>query len=513
MTKDEEILTLTQIATELGVTTDTLRNWQRLGVISLPISRSQIATLAKELARQGRLTQRANKLFKESKARSTAGLVHWSQYESSLSESHRNREGIYYTPNSIILDMFREISQLGVEELADKKFLDPCCGAGNFLEEALNLGFKAENIYGFDTDPEAVEIARARVEGAHIVCGDFLSLAEGLGIKFDYIYTNPPWGKHLTIQQRREYAKRYGTPLKGDTSGLFIVASLSRLQRGGRMGFLVQEALYNIGSYEWIREIMLSLRIERVIDYDRPFKGLITRAQGVVICNEEASESSLCECQTSDVTYLRSQWDFISTPKRVINFWTTQPEMEIVEKIFSVPHITLSGSARWGLGIVTGDNRRLCSEVREEGFDVGVVRGSDITKSGIKPPKLFINRDLTRYQQSAPREIYEAPTKLIYKFISSHLLFYVDREQRYPLNSANCVVLDDGFGATPEQVAALLNSRVLNWVFDRLFRSRKILRGDIERLPLHIDYFKHYDLFTDEQYCQFLGVDIENLKL
>ncbi len=499
-------LTLRELASELEITADTLRNWLRLGVVNREISKSQIAKVKEELARQGRLSSRANKLYKVGEV---AEQQDDSDYDMTLSESHRNREGIYYTPEDIVANMMSTIPT--DESLAEKKFLDPCCGSGNFLVEALRIGFSPENIYGFDTDPNAVAIARKRVVGARIKCGDFLALSRSIRTKFDYIYTNPPWGKHLDVKLRKIYSSFYDTPLRADTSGLFFVASQRLLTKGGKIGFLVQEAVFNIGAFEWLRERMLRLKIECLKDYGRPFKGLFTGAQGVVVENRERAIGDRCWCNFRTECNMRDVESFERLPKRVMNFWATAQDMECVDAIFSHPHKTLTSAARWGLGIVTGNNRTHCHTEPSAQTPIGVVRGSDIGKGKIAEPSLYISDQIEKFQQSAPREIYDARVKLIYKFISSRLVFYADHNQRYPLNSANCVVVDSDFGATHEQIAELLNSEVMNWLFTMIYRSHKILRGDIEMLPLHIDYFAEYEHFSEENYCKYLGIEpLEN---
>ena len=120
----------------------------------------------------------------------------WKEYENSLGISFRKKEGIYYTPENIISNMFKSIGNI-----ENKTFLDPCCGGGNFIVQAIEKGFKAENIYGFDTDINAVEITKKRVFqktgfiSKNIICGDFLELAHESVSKYDYVFTNPPWGK------------------------------------------------------------------------------------------------------------------------------------------------------------------------------------------------------------------------------------------------------------------------------------------------------------------------------
>lgn len=188
MKTQQSALTLEEIASRIEVTTDTLRNWQRLGVLKFPVSEEEIDSIKEELVARGKLSSRANKLYKQ-KAKKGAKR-HWSDYESSLDESFRGREGIYYTPQSIVEDMMMTIPRHDIDR---KIFLDPCCGSGNFLVEALGMGFSPENIYGFDTDPEAVAIARGRVPGANIICGDFLEACSDLTMRLT-ISTPTPHG-------------------------------------------------------------------------------------------------------------------------------------------------------------------------------------------------------------------------------------------------------------------------------------------------------------------------------
>ena len=77
------------------------------------------------------------------------------------------------------------------------------------MVHALKLGFKPENIYGFDTDANAVSIAKKRiyaatgVEPKNIKCADFLSeAAKTPALQLDFIFTNPPWGKKIQKEQK-----------------------------------------------------------------------------------------------------------------------------------------------------------------------------------------------------------------------------------------------------------------------------------------------------------------------
>jgi 23S rRNA G2445 N2-methylase RlmL len=75
------------------------------------------------------------------------------------------------------------------------RLLDPCCGTGTILSEALAVGWDAA---GSDIDPEAVAIARANVPEAVIEQADALQLTHASG-SFDAVVSNLPFGKQFRV--------------------------------------------------------------------------------------------------------------------------------------------------------------------------------------------------------------------------------------------------------------------------------------------------------------------------
>ncbi|MCL2067491.1 MAG: N-6 DNA methylase [Treponema sp.] len=434
----------------------------------------------------------------------------WQEYEKSLSTQLRNKEGIYYTPANIIADMLKSI-----KITKNKTFLDPCCGSGNFIVQAIEKGFKPENIYGFDTDINAVKITKKRILektgiiNKNIVCGDFLLLAKEITVKYDYIFTNPPWGKKLTKKKKDGFSVDYQAGKSMDTSSLFFFACLQILKNGGKLGFLLPEAFFNISTFEDARKAALNLQIERLIDYGKPFKRLLTRAQAIILKNIKSSAITKIICETENCKIERNQQSFNQIPKHIFNFFTNSETNRVIEHIYSLPHVTLVNNAKWGLGIVTGNNKKICKSVHKTGF-VPIYRGQDITPTGLKEPVLFISEDLSDCQQVAPLELYKAKEKLIYRFISGNLVFYCDTKQNYILNSANMLILNKTFPISGRQLSALLNSGFMNWVFMNIFRTHKILRSDLEQLPIHTGYFIKNKAFNEEKYLDYINIEKHN---
>ena len=195
--------------------------------------------------------------------------------------------------------------------------------------------------------------------------------------------------------------------------------------------------------------------------------------------------------------YLRSQNGFYDMPKHILNFHIEEKENDIIRRVFSLPHITLKDNAKWALGIITGNNAKHCHKERLQG-DVPIYRGKDIFSDRIASPSLFVNKNLERCRQVADMDFYEAKDKIIYRFISDKIICHHDMEQRYILNSANLFILDENFPLTYEQVCDILNSDFMNWLFKSIFNTHKILRSDLELLPLCYDYFNDKEKFLND---------------
>jgi len=519
-------VSIDESAQRLHVSPATIRNWLKTGYLK-PAGRGQITEeslihFQDQIVGTEKLNQRANKSSKDShdhealatsfinRAQSKASILSHlgEEYEACLSDSYRNKEGIYYTPAHVVRDLFFKPQ----EDIGKATFCDPCCGSGNFILRALEIGFKPENVYGYDVDPVAIEITKARIRqfcgynSSNIQTMDFLSAASiGHAQHFDYIYTNPPWGKKLTKEEKELFGTKFGTGSSVDTCSLFFFACLACLNHEGTLGLLLPESFFNISTFEHARLKALSLTVNRLVDYGKAFKGLLTKAQAIVLTNKPAELNDLVKCENSCGSTRRSVRSFLSNPKSILNLYCDHKSADTLEYLFSIPHINLAERASWGLGIVTGNNEKFIVPAPKEGY-LPVFKGSDITQSELKKPNSYIPSDFSQYQQVAPLTLYLAKEKLIYKFISSRLCFYHDTKQRFVLNSANVLIPDADFPVSTKVLGLLLNSDFMNWMFSSIFSTHKILRGDLEALPIYSQFLKNESHFNEQQYLEDLNI-------
>ena len=391
-------------------------------------------------------------------------------YQALSCVGRRAQGGTYYTPTTLV----DESLSFG---RGAKRYLDPCCGSGHYLVRAAAvLGMDAEQIYGIDCDPIAVELARInlllafpgeeftpRVYHGNALSGRILRAEYGT---FDFVATNPPWG---------------GAVSEGEESfSLFIQQSLRFLNVGGRMSFLLPEAVLNIAVHAPLRRKLLeTCRIDTVALLGRRFPGVFTPVVRLDAVRTPAPEGHRITILHESGREERAQLRVAERADCAIETGVTPEEREVVDKILRQKMMTLAGNADWALGIVTGDNARLLTSGPEPGAEP-ILRGCDIRPEGLSEPHCYLLPG--KLQQSAPFPVYRTVPKLVYRFIATRPVCAVDWKGRLTLNSAN--VLIPRLPAWPvELVARYLNSRLVGFLYVKRFGTCKILRKDLETVP------------------------------
>lgn len=102
----------------------------------------------------------------------------------------------------------------------DGTLLDPCCGSGTILREAVSAGWQP---VGSDLDPDAVATAGANLERVPLALGDARALPFGAG-GADVVVSNLPFGGKFTIP---------GNPAP------WLAATLGEMARTARRGRII----------------------------------------------------------------------------------------------------------------------------------------------------------------------------------------------------------------------------------------------------------------------------------
>ena len=152
-------------------------------------------------------------------------------------------------------------------------------------------------------------------------------------------------------------------------------------------------------------------------------------------------------------------------------------------------------STKFALGVVTGNNKKFLHEERLYD-DEPIFRGKDIIPYRLKSPEVFIKFTPDIFQQVAPVAIYRSK-KIVYKFISDKIVCALDDGQLF-LNSANMIISPD---YPMEMLVCLFNSPVYTFIYQKKFKSKKVLKQHFQNFPLPVldsDLSgKFYEVYAD----------------
>lgn len=399
-------------------------------------------------------------------------------YQSYLQEGKKNIVGSYYTPQSIAYNMTK-----GFDFSNGELFFDPCCGSGAFL---LTVSANEPNqIFGVDNDKVAVLISKINMllkykNTEFVPQIYYLDYLMGYSViqrhpifekVFNYIATNPPWGA------MGDCGNTYAITSK-ETFSYFFARAFEQLTENGTIRFLFPEAILNVKVHKDIRKFMLDRAgLVSITTYDDMFSGVTTKYVDIE-CGKGVDRSTFIVC-AGDKKRIVEINTVYETENLIFNL-LSDDDLSIVRIVKDKGKYSLRNST-WALGVVTGDNKgKLFSECYD-GMEK-IYTGKEIQPYVLRPAKNYILYDRANLQQVAKEEIYRAPEKLVYKFISNKLVFAYDCSASLFLNSAN-ILIPNIPSMSAKTVMAFLNSSLFQFMYIRLFGEVKILKGNLIELP------------------------------
>jgi hypothetical protein len=208
----------------------------------------------------------------------------------------KSGEGQFLTPLRVIRP---SVMLMGIT--SQDKVIDPACGTGGFVIEALRqvqerefpdeseawglMKFANENLYAVDIDSIGTKLTRAmmlasRANSTHVLLGDSIrrhlwrskfpelqtqlgDRREDIAASFTVVITNPPFGEDLRIKASDARAAGYTiTEAAAMDSGkghvdleiglIYLELAHRLLQMGGRVGIVLPETYFFSYKYRWL---------------------------------------------------------------------------------------------------------------------------------------------------------------------------------------------------------------------------------------------------------------------
>ena len=171
-------------------------------------------------------------------------------------EENNEEAGEHFTPREIIKLMTHLIFDPIKGKIKDGTYLiyDPACGSGGMLTEAehfaLEINPKATfHLYGQEVNPETFAICKADMlikeeDPDKIAFGSTLSNDGFSNLQFDFMLSNPPYGKTWKIDQPAivdkkeiiDHRFKIGVPRVNDGQLLFLMNMVSKMKKDSELG-------------------------------------------------------------------------------------------------------------------------------------------------------------------------------------------------------------------------------------------------------------------------------------
>ena len=437
-------------------------------------------------------------------------------------KTKRKTDGVFYTPRYITKFMINNTvgslcsikkSELSISESEYKKnpkgrkkstlkelkdrleqyrnwlltitIVDPACGSGAFLNEALNylirehryideleaslfgggLVFRnvedtilEQNIYGVDINEESVEIAKLSLWlrtaqprrklnnlNQNIKCGnslidsrniagrkafnwkeEFPSVFERGG--FDVVIGNPPYGDYFSAKEKEFLIKKYKRSFSGtiDMYIFFYEIALNICSNGGRLCFITPNTFIDYHQFSGLRKLLIeSNNIDNVVGLTKAFEDAIVDTTILSLTKEERQQQYFNgKIFKSKKNSLESE-ELSSMASENLDgsgFILKSSEDFDVKDFCSRQPNTLGDVVRITQGITTGGNDCFLGE-RRIFLDAGV--------SDVAIKKMVMGKTINRYRVILDNEyiLYSVKTASpdIQKAIENHLTRYKEK--------------------------------------------------------------------------------------
>ncbi|MCY4308997.1 MAG: N-6 DNA methylase [Rhodobacteraceae bacterium] len=215
-------------------------------------------------------------------------------YTDYIGAEHRKSFGQYFTHPSIANFMIEWVIESGL-----KSIFDPAFGLGEFFTQSPDA---CKNSYSaMEIDFKILDFWKKRTgcKSDFVTCGNYL---HSWGMKHDNIVCNPPYMRFQKFVGRQKVFSNFKKYLDIELSGYtnvasaFLVKSLSELNKGGRLAYIMPLEFLNSGYGIYVKKLLLETgHLVGIIQFncEKEIFPDATTSVGIILVDKSKSSSSV----------------------------------------------------------------------------------------------------------------------------------------------------------------------------------------------------------------------------
>ena len=481
--------------------------------------------------------------------------IQMDQYESNFDEVTKQKYGIYWTnldlAYEIVSNLVDTFDEDFLENITNKKFLEPCVGMGSFIfaflrklyekkisKEQINKVIKniyfcdideniliyffscyqdfVKNLFNLDIDNKLFKSNSAKGLIFNNYSDEYISLEKSFGkdVKFDILITNPPY-KGLKID-----AKNYSNPLEYESDKKFYSDLSNKLTKNFELSnqgvpnlykffvekiileytheksyisllipntFLADKTAFNLRKY-----IIENTKINRIDYFEEKsglFKGVTQALTNIYLRKFKVNNYSIVFSENSKKTTVSI--DIIKSFDKNLSLSKYDSKdintLSELKKFPTVESLPFVKNQRGEL-----DLTMFKSYIKKEQTNFKLIKGNNIQKFFLKDLEdaLYISDEFIK---KTKKSIYINKKRIACPQISNQksavrIKFSLVNENLILGNSCNFISVEDNiFGYNIYYFLALFNTEIINWFFKKFNSNNHIGNYEISQFPVHTD--------------------------
>jgi len=341
---------------------------------------------------------------------------------------------------------------------------------------------------------------------------------------FDIVIGNPPYiqlskVKNTTNEYKKYLKEKFGTSAgRLNTFIFFIHLSTHLLKNKGNLSFIVPNTILSQDYYSNTRKMLTNnVTLTKLIEFEKmPFEDATVETTIIEYENIQKKEYLIEEGILTEAGYTKKKIFPISKIRNNHNFSFLVSASPIIEKVFAKKYTQLKLLCNINQGIaLKGDKKLSIHYKNEENKFYKLLDGRNINPYSISWDGTYLDYNIDRIHSCKREDIFKENEKLLFRRVSSSLIFAYDNSQYYALNTLVVVTLKEK--AIKDKInikfiLALMNSKLMNYIYVNKFKSKKKVFSEIQATSIGLLPFPNINEFTQNKFVKIVNKIIELKK-